>query len=75
MEALNLCRSKNTILALPIAVRNPVLTSRCKLIILFCSSSWKDQSNAFRTDPNIKLKSVPTLMKVGTVWCMLVGLS
>lgn len=26
---------------------------------------WKDQSNGFRTDPELKLKSVPTLMVVG----------
>ncbi|XP_041377040.1 thioredoxin domain-containing protein 17-like [Gigantopelta aegis] len=39
-------------------------------VLIHCSVGdrpyWKDQNNAFRTDPKLKLKSVPTLMKVGT---------
>ena len=31
----------------------------------FCS--WKDQSNAFRKEPGLELRSVPTLLKVGQV--------
>ncbi|KAK7088260.1 thioredoxin domain-containing protein 17-like [Littorina saxatilis] len=27
---------------------------------------WKDQSNIFRKDPKLLLKSVPTLLKIGT---------
>lgn len=26
---------------------------------------WKDQNNVFRTDKDLRLKSVPTLMKIG----------
>lgn len=29
--------------------------------------SWKDQSNAFRKEPGLELKCVPTLLKVGQV--------
>jgi len=39
-------------------------------ILIHCSVGplpyWKDQGNDFRTDADLRLKSVPTLIKVGT---------
>ncbi|KAA0184142.1 hypothetical protein HAZT_HAZT008045 [Hyalella azteca] len=39
-------------------------------IYVYCSVGgrdfWKDKNCVFRTDPSLKLKSVPTLIKVGT---------
>ena len=39
-------------------------------IYIYCSVGgrdfWKDKSNVFRTDPRFRLKSVPTLIKIGT---------
>ena len=37
------------------------------LVILYQHFSWKDQNNVFRKDPDLKLKCVPTLLKVGKV--------
>jgi len=38
-------------------------------ILIRCSvgdrTFWKDQKNVFRTNPDLRLKCVPTLMKVG----------
>ena len=46
-----------------------IVTSSCiadkKSSMLF--SSWKDKHNIFRTHEKLKLKSVPTLLKWGTV--------
>ncbi|KAF2349561.1 Protein of unknown function DUF953 thioredoxin-like [Trinorchestia longiramus] len=39
-------------------------------VYIYCSVGdrdfWKDKNCVFRTDPNLRLKSVPTLIKVGT---------
>merc|ERR1712168_225533 len=39
-------------------------------VFIYCGvgerAFWKDQQNIFRTDPKLKVKSVPTLMKLGT---------
>ena len=35
--------------------------------MLFPFFSWKDKANIFRTHDKLKLKSVPTLLKWGTV--------
>lgn len=40
------------------------------IIYIYCSVGgrdfWKDKNCVFRTDPDLRLKSVPTLMKIGT---------
>lgn len=43
--------------------------SCCGVLVCFTwfFLSWKDQSNAFRKEPGLELKCVPTLLKVGQV--------
>lgn len=43
--------------------------SCCGVLVCFTCFflSWKDQSNAFRKEPGLELKCVPTLLKVGQV--------
>ena len=39
----------------------------CKELNLPSFFSWKDQHNVFRKDPSLKLKCVPTLLRIGQV--------
>ncbi|KAK7478253.1 hypothetical protein BaRGS_00030511 [Batillaria attramentaria] len=53
----------------PVIERN-VKTAPENAVFIHCGvgerAFWKDQSNIFRTDPKLKLKCVPTLLKLGT---------
>ncbi|XP_071093163.1 thioredoxin domain-containing protein 17-like [Haliotis cracherodii] len=56
------------VVAEPVVMRN-LKSAPEDAIFIHCKVGprdfWKDQSNIFRTDPNLALKSVPTLLRMG----------
>lgn len=57
------------VVAQPI-VDSVVASASDQFIYIYCSVGgrdfWKDKNCIFRTDPRLRLKSVPTLLKMGT---------